>query len=65
MVVFPLIINGERREPLSGEYMDVTNPAVAATQFTAYMALGNIAIVFDQPYNRSLPGPRAASWPTS
>ena len=24
--------------------------------------LGNIAIVFDQPYNRSLAGPRAASW---
>ena len=24
--------------------------------------LGNIAIVFDQPYNRSLTGPRAASW---
>lgn len=25
-------------------------------------ALGNTAIVFDQPYNRHLPGPRATSW---
>ena len=24
-------------------YMDITTPAVAATQFTAYMALGNLA----------------------
>jgi len=23
---YPLIINGEQREPLSGEYMDVVNP---------------------------------------
>ena len=27
-------------------YMDVTNPAVAATQFTAYMALANLAISY-------------------
>jgi PAT family beta-lactamase induction signal transducer AmpG len=27
-------------------YMDVTNPLVAATQFTAYMALGNLAISY-------------------
>jgi len=27
-------------------YMDVTNPAVAGTQFTAYMAMSNLAIAF-------------------
>jgi PAT family beta-lactamase induction signal transducer AmpG len=27
-------------------YMDVTNPAVAATQFTAYMAMSNLAIAY-------------------
>jgi PAT family beta-lactamase induction signal transducer AmpG len=27
-------------------FMDVTNPRVAATQFTAYMALGNLAIAY-------------------
>lgn len=30
----------------SALYMDVTNPAVAATQFTAYMALMNVAIAY-------------------
>ena len=30
-------------------YMDVTNPAVAATQFTAYMALSNLAISYSSP----------------
>ena len=27
-------------------YMDITNPAVAATQFTAYMALGNLVTTY-------------------
>jgi PAT family beta-lactamase induction signal transducer AmpG len=30
----------------SAIFMDVTNPAVAATQFTAYMALSNVAISY-------------------
>jgi hypothetical protein len=30
----------------SAVFMDITNPAVAATQFTAYMALMNLAIAF-------------------
>ncbi len=30
----------------SAVFMDVTNPAVAATQFTAYMALSNLAISY-------------------
>lgn len=30
----------------SALFMDVTNPRVAATQFTAYMALGNLAIAY-------------------
>ncbi len=36
---FSLIINGERREPLSGEYMDVTNPATG--EVIARAAMGN------------------------
>jgi aldehyde dehydrogenase (NAD+) len=36
---YPLIINGERREPLSGEYMDVTNPATG--EVIARAAMGN------------------------
>ena len=30
----------------SALYMDITNPAVAATQFTAYMALGNLVTTY-------------------
>jgi len=30
----------------SAVYMDITNPAVAGTQFTAYMAMQNLAIAF-------------------
>lgn len=31
---------------LSALFMDVTTPAVAATQFTAYMAMGNLVITY-------------------
>ena len=30
----------------SAMFMDVTTPAVAATQFTAYMAMSNLAITY-------------------
>lgn len=36
--------NGMMYSASTAIYMDVTNPAVAATQFTAYMALFNLAI---------------------
>jgi hypothetical protein len=35
---FPLIINGERCEPSSGEYMDVVNPASSEVIAQAAMA---------------------------
>lgn len=35
----------------------------AAHNVTALRATGNPVIVFDQPYNRDMAGPRAASWP--
>jgi aldehyde dehydrogenase (NAD+) len=38
---YPLIINGEQREPLSGEYMDVVNPA--SGQIVARAAMGGKA----------------------
>jgi len=34
-----------------------------AHNVTALQALGNEVIVFDQPYNREVDGPRARSWP--
>ena len=41
--MYPLIINGERCEPLSGEYADVINPADG--QVVGRAALGNAADV--------------------
>lgn len=35
---FPLIINGQRREPKSGQYMDVVNPATGEVVASAAMA---------------------------
>jgi len=40
------MINGLMYGTRSAIFMDVTNPAVAATQFTAYMALMNIVIAY-------------------
>ena len=40
--VFQGLMYGTR----SAIFMDVTNPAVAATQFTAYMAMMNLAIAY-------------------
>jgi MFS transporter, PAT family, beta-lactamase induction signal transducer AmpG len=40
------VTNGLMYGTASAIYMDVTNPKVAATQFTAYMALGNLAIAY-------------------
>jgi len=42
---YPLIINGERREPHSGEYMDVVNPA--SGQVVARAAMGGGADLDD------------------
>jgi PAT family beta-lactamase induction signal transducer AmpG len=38
--------NGLMYSTTNAIYMDVTNPAVAATQFTAYMAMANLAISY-------------------
>lgn len=38
--------NGLMYSTANAIYMDVTNPAVAATQFTAYMAMANLAISY-------------------
>jgi PAT family beta-lactamase induction signal transducer AmpG len=38
--------NGLMYGTRAANFMDVTNPAVAATQFTAYMAMMNLAIAF-------------------
>ncbi len=40
------VFNGLMYGARSAIFMDVTNPAVAATQFTAYMALMNLAIAY-------------------
>jgi PAT family beta-lactamase induction signal transducer AmpG len=40
------VFNGLMYGTRSATMMDVTNPRVAATQFTAYMALANLAIAF-------------------
>ncbi|MBN1092858.1 hypothetical protein JKP75_09985 [Blastococcus sp. TML/M2B] len=32
---------------------------------TAFAAAGRAALVFDQPYNRAVPGPRVADWPAA
>lgn len=40
------VFNGLMYGTRSAAMMDVTNPRVAATQFTAYMALANLAIAF-------------------
>lgn len=60
---FPLIINGERCEPVSGDYMDVVNPASGET--VAQAAMGSIAdldraiaaarLAFQDPSWRKMP----------
>lgn len=51
-------INGTIYGVRSAMFMDVTNPAVAATQFTAYMALMNVTIA----YSATWQGIAAESW---
>ena len=40
------LFNGMMYSTANAIFMDVTNPAVAATQFTAYMAMANLAISY-------------------
>ena len=40
------LLNGMMYGSSISMYMDITRPAVAATQFTAYMALANLAISY-------------------
>jgi MFS transporter, PAT family, beta-lactamase induction signal transducer AmpG len=42
--------NGMMYSTTTAIYMDVTNPKVAATQFTAYMALFNLAIAYSSTW---------------
>jgi PAT family beta-lactamase induction signal transducer AmpG len=44
------VINGLMYGTRSAIFMDVTNPAVAATQFTAYMALMNLTIAYSSTW---------------
>jgi PAT family beta-lactamase induction signal transducer AmpG len=44
------VFNGLMYGTRSAIMMDVTNPAVAATQFTAYMALANLAIAYSSTW---------------
>lgn len=50
--------NGLMYSTANAIYMDVTNPAVAGTQFTAYMAMGNVAI----SYSATWEGISAEHW---
>ena len=43
-------VNGLMYGTRSAAFMDVTNPAVAATQFTAYMALMNVSIAMSSTW---------------
>ena len=52
------LINGLMYGTRSAICMDVTNPRVAATQFTAYMALANLAI----SYSAAWQGVAAEAW---